>query len=85
MLDGRPKLAELAWRNVKRTPPPDDCWPMAIVATVICECGEVPVGARVVLSAARVQGDWIFDFGHLVEVTDWMPLPALSPQPGKVN
>ena len=66
----------LRWRSVQQEPPPQDGHPLAVVARIDCPAHELN-GALVVLAAARKNGRWWINFGHELEVTHWMRLPAI--------
>lgn len=54
---------------------PRDAWPLAIAATITCECGK---GGRIVMTGARHNGEWVIDTGgfeHSFDVTDYYELP----------
>ncbi len=64
----------IKWRDASTAP--DDVWPVAIAVTVLCECAR---GARMVVTGARHNGEWVMDCEHSVEITHY----ALLPEPPK--
>jgi hypothetical protein len=60
----------LRWRPAADAPP--DAWPLAVCGTVQCDCAK---GARMVVTGARANGEWVLDCGHDIEITHFMDLP----------
>ena len=52
---------------------PRDAWPIAISATIMCDCGK---GGTVILTGGRQNGEWVIDgdFEHAFEITDFQYL-----------
>ena len=65
------EVGALRWRLADEAP--DTIDPVAIAGTILCTCGK---GGRVVVTGARVRGEWMSNCDHSIEVTHWMPLPA---------
>lgn len=63
-------MAKLKWR--KEQTAPQDAHDLIIAATVTCDCGK---GAKVVLPASRLHGNWHIEFDHAVNIDGWMQLP----------
>lgn len=51
---------------------PRNAWPLAIAATILCQCGR---GGRIVVTGGRMDGEWVYDCEHQIEVTHFMVLP----------
>lgn len=62
---------KVEWKPAETAPL--EAFNLLIYATVTCQCGR---GAKVTLPAGRMQGQWVIDFGHSIEITHWMKLPA---------
>ncbi len=53
---------------------PADAWPLAIAATLQCDCDGAK-GGRVVMTGARQGGKWVLECQHDIDITHFMELP----------
>lgn len=63
------------WKPAREAP--DDAWPLAICGTIMCDCEEK--GARMVVTGARHEGEWVSDCEHNIDITHYMELPYPPP------
>lgn len=74
LLPGLGAKLPLAWQPAAEAP--DDAWPLSVACMITCECQK---GGIVVLSGARVDGQWIVErFNHSFEVIEFFRLPKPS-------
>lgn len=55
-----------------------DGWPLALCGTVLCDCAG-DIGARIVMTGGRIDGQLIHDCSHEVEITHFMILDKPPP------
>lgn len=58
------------WKPAKTAP--DEAFGLVVYGTVTCSCGH---GSKVMLVGGRINGEWVLDFDHSLEITHWMKLP----------
>lgn len=59
---------------------PDDAWPMALAVRITCDCAK---GGMVVLTGARVKGEWLVEpFAHTYEIIEFFLMPEPT-RPGR--
>lgn len=54
---------------------PKDAWPLAICATLMCDC-EGSKGGRIVVTGGRMDGHWVIECEHELDVTHYLQLPT---------
>ncbi|GAB4227955.1 MAG: hypothetical protein Kow0032_07690 [Methyloligellaceae bacterium] len=70
------------WKDVRREPPPENAYRLAVLAVITCECAK---GGQVALTASRIDGQWVLDFNHSCEIEYWLRLPEFMPPRLQVN
>lgn len=63
--------APVQWHDIKN-PPVGDVLPIALWGVIECDCGR---GARVVVTGAYVDGQWVSDCQHSVRFVKYLILP----------
>lgn len=65
------------WKPAREAP--KNAWPLALCATLLCDCAGHQKGGRIVLTGSRYDGEWLCDCAHHIDITHYMELPQPPP------
>lgn len=75
--EARMKAGRYGWKNALTEQPPRDAMGLVVLVQLTCECGK---GGQLVLSAARMAGEWVLSpCNHHFEIDYWARLEDYPP------